>query len=575
MFKRRRKFVKGLSPDEIFIDAQNLTNANDQQMEGFFERPISTIAVKAVMVLFILGGLLILYKMAQLQVVNGADFFEVSENNRLNESPIFAKRGIIYDRNGIELAWNDIESESDGFPKRHYISAPGFGLLGFVRYPKKDGKGFFWRLSTEGAGGGVEEIANNNLKGVNGFKLREVNAHGKVQNDNIFVEPEDGRNVWLSLDVDVQQELYRAIGNHAFTEGYKGGSGVIMEADTGKLLGLATFPDVDPNILTNSENNDEIVKYLNDPMKPFLNRAISGLYVPGSIVKPFLGFEGLRSGVISVSTKMLSIGYIEVPNPYIPDEPYRYRDWREQGHGNVDLKFALADSVNTFFYNIAGGYRNRDGIGIRGIEKVMKDFGIGSLSGIELPGEAIGVIPTPEWKREVFNEPWRLGDTYITAIGQFGYQVTPLSMARALGALVNGGKVLKPSIFADSSIEINGQAYLPQDEAYIKTILEGMRLTVTDGTARSLNLKEIKVGAKTGTAQVGANREFINSWIAGFFPYENPKYVFVIVMEQDDTEDSLASSWVMRNFLDSMIEREHTIVTDGRIDDKVVTTYDD
>lgn len=575
MFKRRRKFVKGLSPDEIFIDAQNLTNANDQQMEGFFERPISTIAVKAVMVLFILGGLLILYKMAQLQVVNGADFFEVSENNRLNESPIFAKRGIIYDRNGIELAWNDIESESDGFPKRHYISAPGFGLLGFVRYPKKDGKGFFWRLSTEGAGGGVEEIANNNLKGVNGFKLREVNAHGKVQNDNIFVEPEDGRNVWLSLDVDVQQELYRAIGNHAFTEGYKGGSGVIMEADTGKLLGLATFPDVDPNILTNSENNDEIVKYLNDPMKPFLNRAISGLYVPGSIVKPFLGFEGLRSGVISVSTKMLSIGYIEVPNPYIPDEPYRYRDWREQGHGNVDLKFALADSVNTFFYNIAGGYRNRDGIGIRGIEKVMKDFGIGSLSGIELPGEAIGVIPTPEWKREVFNEPWRLGDTYITAIGQFGYQVTPLSMARALGALVNGGKVLKPSIFADSSIEINGQAYLPQDEAYIKTILEGMRLTVTDGTARSLNLKEIKVGAKTGTAQVGANREFINSWIAGFFPYENPKYVFVIVMEQGDTEDSLASSWVMRNFLDSMIEREHTIVTDGRIDDKVVTTYDD
>jgi penicillin-binding protein 2 len=290
---------------------------------------------------------------------------------------------------------------------------------------------------------------------------------------------------------------------------------------------------------------------LNNPNKPFLNRAIGGLYAPGSIVKPILALAALNEGIIDPNKEILSTGSITVPNPYDPEHPSVFKDWR--AHGWTAMKEAIAVSSDTYFYAIGGGYQDQKGLGIDNIDKYLKLFGLEEPTGLSLLGETSGVVPTPEWKQETFNgDIWRLGDTYITSIGQYGTQLTPIEAVRFMSAIANNGKILRPSLLADRQGESE-----PAVERIIDlvpgswdTVRGGMREAVTYGSAMGLNFPFVEVAAKTGTAEVGIAKKYVNSWSTGFWPYEHPRYAFAVVMEKGPSSNTTGATYIMTKVID-------------------------
>jgi len=242
---------------------------------------------------------------------------------------------------------------------------------------------------------------------------------------------------------------------------------------------------------------------------------------------------------------------MSIPNPYFPEKKSVFKDHGVFGY--VDMRRAIAVSSDIYFYQIGGGFEDQKGLGIVNIDKYSKLFGIGEKTGINLSGEKEGVIPTPEWKIKTFKgDPWRVGDTYNTSIGQYGFQVTPIQMVRATTAIANMGKLYTPHVtLADESYE-SQVTTIPVDENKMKVIHEGMRQAVTEGTCLALNLPNIKVAAKSGTAQVGLGNTNTNSWIVGFFPYENPRYSFALVMERGPKAASGNATRVMSEVIDYM-----------------------
>ncbi|MGB0925441.1 MAG: peptidoglycan D,D-transpeptidase FtsI family protein, partial [Minisyncoccia bacterium] len=530
-FFRKRKYRDyDFNPDEVFMDTINVSGLDTQQFEGVIEKPISRKSLLLFGLFFVLVFIIFTVKLIDLQIINGADFFAKSENNTLRSSPLFAERGVIYDRHDVELAWNqDSETEKD-FLNRAYIREPGFGhILGYVNYPQQDNSGNYWRDEIAGQAA-LEKKYNKELQGNNGSLLFEVDAIGKVISENSITAPVDGVNIHTTLDARLQTYMYQAIESQATEFGFDAGAGAIMNIHSGELLTLTSYPEYDPYTLAEGQDSEKISGFFNDPQKPFLNRAISGLYSPGSTVKPFLALAALHEGLITKNTKIKSVGSIEIPNIYNPNNASVFKDWRSGGHGITDVRFAIADSVNTFFYAIGGGYKDQEGLGITKIEKYLRSFDIAAKTNIDFGVEQDGTIPSPAWKKENYTDgAWRLGDTYITSIGQFGFLVSPIQMLRATAALANDGILHEPLLVKKNAVSKS----ISEDILFehYQTIRAGMRDTVTQGSAQNINVDYIDIAAKTGTAQVGVNNEFYNSWIIGFFPYHDPQYAFTIVME--------------------------------------------
>ncbi|MFT7016570.1 MAG: penicillin-binding protein 2 [Candidatus Paceibacteria bacterium] len=549
-FKRKYRDFE-IEPDQIFMDDLNVSDLNQQQFEGVIEKPISQ------KTLLFLGGFIILIfgvffgRLIIVQLAQGDSFLKRSENNRLKRTPLFAERGVIYDRNNNEIAWNTNAGEEVQFSSRAYTERSGHGhLLGYVNYPQTDSSGNYWRTDISGQTG-IEKKYNQELAGTNGSKLIETDAFGEGISNNIISMPENGTNILTTVDTYIQHYLYEAIKIQAEEAGFQGGAASVMDVHTGELLAFTSYPEFDPYTLAEGDDVEKIQEFFNDPRKPFLNRVLSGLYSPGSTVKPFLGIGALNEGLINENTKILSTGRIEVPNRFNPDEPSIFRDWRPEGHGLTDIRHAIADSVNTFFYAIGGGWKRQDGLGISRIEEYIEDFGIAQKTGIDFGSEATGTIPNPEWKDRVFDDgTWRLGDTYITSIGQFGFQVTPIQMTRATAALANNGKLLQPLLVRDDAVIENIKHDINQED--YELIRLAMRDTVTKGTAGIINIPEVKMAAKTGTAQVGVDNEFYNSWIIGFFPYDDPLYAFSLVMERGPQGGDGSAGRAMRAFVNSV-----------------------
>ncbi len=255
--------------------------------------------------------------------------------------------------------------------------------------------------------------------------------------------------------------------------------------------------------------------------------------------------------VIDPVKKILSTGSISIPNPYFPDQKTVFKDWRANGW--TDMAEALAVSSDVYFYEIGGGFEDQKGLGILNLGKYAKLFGFGDKTGVDLPDETKGVIPSPEWKALNFKgDPWRIGDTYHTAIGQYGFQVTPIEMARAVSAIANNGTLVTPHFVLGDTQKENQKSSVGLSKEYFDVIHDGMRQAVTNGTATSLNVPYVDVAVKTGTAQLGGPKNKVNSWVIGFLPYENPKYAFAVMMEQGPTTNSVNASTVMRELLDWM-----------------------
>lgn len=547
-FRINKKRTNEIDPDEIFLDSSNLPSHNERQFEGRVERPVSPRAIWGLGIAFLILAAAFSVKSYNLQITHGKDFSKISRNNRLDRSIIFATRGIIYDRTGRELAWNEsppalrenvaIEyATSSVFALRKYSSLPGLShLIGFIRYPKADAGGAWWREEYAGISG-VELSFDSVLKGKNGSTMREIDARERVVRENLISPAQNGNDLTLSIDAEVESKLYSTLSAHAIAHGFDGGASVIMNVRTGEIIALASFPEYDHTAFT--EGNARAVREaINNSRTPMLNRAVAGAYTPGSILKPIFAAAALKEAIISPEKEILSTGAITIPNPYDPKNPSVFRDWAV--HGLVDMRTALAVSSDEYFYTIGGGYGGQRGLGINRIDGYARDFGLATTTGIALRGEVAGIIPTPAWKEEVFgaDDPWRIGDTYHTVIGQYGFQVTPIQAVRFVAAIANGGRLLSPQLLAQTGAEGGALPYIDVGipDADLQVVREGMRLAVVsprkDATVKSLNIGGIRIAAKTGTAQTGANNESMNSWSIGFWPAENPRYAYATVLEK-------------------------------------------
>lgn len=528
VWRRHKKHIRTreLHPDEILLDARNLPSFNKQQFEGILERPIAKRSLRILYWCMAVVGVYFVFVLGKVQIAQHNLYAQKSAQNSLDHVPLFADRGIIYDRNGIELVANDYD-EVVGLTRRSYVQEHGFAnVVGYVSYPAKDSKGIFWQDRTIGKGG-IEKQFDSILAGVNGKQLIETDVAGEVISKGVVEPPQQGANVTLAIDARIQKTLYEGIRDLADRSGYVGGTGVVMHIKTGELYAMTSFPEYNPDILSRGEDKATIKEYLQGQSRPLLNRALDGVYTPGSIVKPFLAAAALQEGIITPSRTIYSDGTLEIPNPYNPSKSTIFRD--NKAHGAVNMQQALAVSSNIYFYQIGGGFQSQKGLGISNIEKYARLFGIGEKTGVDIGAEREGNIPSIAWKEKRFpGDPWRVGDTYNTSIGQYGFQVTPIQMVRATAALASRGVLQTPTILKTNTQTPGSQIGL--SDAVYTPVHEGMRMSVTEGTTQALNNPTIHVAAKSGTAQIKNNTR-VNSWVIGFFPYENPTFAFAVLME--------------------------------------------
>ncbi|MFM2374095.1 MAG: hypothetical protein RLZZ234_90 [Candidatus Parcubacteria bacterium] len=546
---RKTPHIYELELDHILADSTNKPAFNTGRLEGRLEAPLSERSIYAVGGGFVLIATVFLYQLFQLQVVRGDEFRARSETNRLDTNIIFAERGAIVDRTGEPLAWNIEAEDGAAFSKRAYSTRRGISpVVGYLSYPKKDKSGFYFRTEYIGRGG-VEESYDTQLEGKNGEQLLEVDARGEKVSGHIVHDPVPGTSLELSIDAALSEALYDQIATTTIARGFRSGAAAIMDVETGEIIAMASYPSFDANVMLLGTDEAQIKAWHEDTRLPFLNKLISGLYTPGSIVKPFMALAALRDNTVSPLTSFFSSGKLTIPNPYSPDKPSVFTDWK--AHGSVDMRRAIAVSSNIYFYIIGGGFEGQKGIGITRMHDFFEHYGVNQKTGIDLPGEVTGIVPNPEWKQEAFDDDWRLGDTYLTSIGQFGFQTTPLSMLRAYAAIANGGILLTPTIIkADTPLGTTTNLELPAEHR--RVILEGMRQGAIEGTARTLNRKDVMIAAKTGTAELGATKAYVNSWVTGFYPYEKPKYAFIFLMEHGPRANLFGSSPAFAQFLNWM-----------------------
>ncbi len=546
-FRRRKNEV---SFDEILLDSSNLPSFNQGRLEGRMELPIAKRNIAIVGIIFMLISGWFLHRLFVLQVVDGSNYRDISENNTIDQTTIIAERGVIYDRNGELIAWNEPDkSDEYSFPMRAYTDREGLGqLTGYVSYPLKDAKGIYYRTEYVGRNG-IEGAYNDLLAGKNGQQLIERDAHGGVVGAHVIDQPVAGEEVTLSIDANLSEAMYDIIATSTVQAGFRSGAAAIMDVHTGEIIAMTSYPSYDPEVMADGDDVELINQYNNDERFPFLNKVLAGLYAPGSIVKPFMAYAALQENIIDPNKIIVSTGEIVIPNPYDPSNPSHFTDWR--AHGPMTMREALAFSSNVYFYYISGGFGDQKGMGIAVMKRYMDFFGFAKKTGIILANEQEGVVPSPEWKEEVFGEEWRLGNTYQTSIGQFGWQVTPLQMLVAYGALANGGKFFEPHL-------VKGQTPVYREEELdkesLKIIYEGMRMTTNypGGTARSLERDDVAIAAKSGTAELGAGNAYVNSWAAGFFPYEDPQYAFILMMDKAPRSNALGATRIMGDIVEWM-----------------------
>lgn len=557
--RRARKAASyEIDPEDVFLDSENLSSLDTDQLEGQLERPLGVHVFYATIFATLLLTLGFSYRLFSMQVIEGDVYQEKSDNNHLRRIPLFALRGTVSDRNGEILAWNSTsygtstdEDSNKDIPKRLYTETKGFShVLGYVSYPKRDQSGVFWQEEYVGKDG-VEKMYQTELAGVKGERIIEVTALKKVEAQNVVVYPTNGENIVLSIDKGVQAKLYESMESLAKEVGFTGGAGAIMDVRNGEVLAITSYPEYNNTLITNATTKEEKSKVgeeLTDKRQKFLDRAVSGLFIPGSTVKPFFAYAALEEGLIDPEASIYSSGALVIENKYGgPDTVFK--DWKK--HGYVNMRQAIAASSDEYFYQIGGGYKDQPGLGIKRLKEYAERFGFATTTGIDLPDEEHGVIPSPEWKKKLFDEDWLVGNTYHSSIGQYGFQVTPLELLRAVAAIANGGYLVQPHVLQRLETSSSSIGLSPK---HLKIIREGMRMAVAGdiGIAKGLRISGLEVAAKSGTAELGVSKQLVNSWITGYFPYENPKYAFVVVMEKGSRNNLKGAVFAARQTLEWM-----------------------
>ena len=409
---------------------------------------------------------------------------------------------------------------------------------------------------------GLESSYEEDLKGQNGIEQIEVDSTGnivRVLADNTNREPITGDNLSLYLDIDLQQKTYEYLKEgmdqaKSLTGEEPGGAiAIAMNPQNGGILSMVSIPSYDDNLFAQGISNENYKNLINDPTRPMFNRATSGEYPPGSTIKIVDATAGLSEGTITENTAFDTPAEITVGDWVFPD-------WKD--HGYTDIRRAIAESNNIFFYSIGGGFGPVKGIGINNLKKWWQKFGLGEKTGIDLSSESSGLLPDPEWKEKVIKEPWYIGDTYHVSIGQGDLLVTPLQMVRATATIANGGYLLHPTL-VQKITDPNGNVIKeggnnvenPQvaDPNIIKIVQEGMRMAVTEGSARLMQDLPVAVAGKTGTAQFFNNAK-THAWFECYAPADNPQIALVVIVEGGGGGNEIAAP-IAKNILNYYFTR--------------------
>ncbi|NKI33962.1 penicillin-binding protein 2 [Wenzhouxiangella sp. XN79A] len=383
-----------------------------------------------------------------------------------------------------------------------------------------------YRATTHTGKTGIERYYEDLLHGTSGVERVETNAQGRVVRVLERVDPIPGEDLRLNIDLDLQLTALEALGTQS-------GAVVALDVATGEVLALVSKPGYDPNDFVNGISSSAYRALLENPYRPLFNRFLSGGYEPGSTIKPFIALAGLESGRITPQTRVFSSGVFRLPG-----HSREYRDWREGGHGWVDLRASLEQSVNVYFYQLAND------LGIDAISRELALFGLGQPTGIDLRGEFAGVLPSRSWKRRELNEPWFPGETVITGIGQGFTVVTPLQLAWMTAALAGRGHTAPPRLVGRAE----PVRVIAHDPADWDAVFDGLEAVIVGarGTARAIAAEvPVPLAGKTGTAQVfgrpqdGEDEddeelpEFLrnHALFIGFAPVDAPRVAVAVVAE--------------------------------------------
>lgn len=388
---------------------------------------------------------------------------------------------------------------------------------------------------------GIESFYEKELKGVNGRQQVEVDAIGQTKEILASESAVSGRNLVLTIDHELQKKAEESLQRIMDQYGKKRGSVIIMDPNSGEILSMVSLPTFDNNIFSQGISSEVFSELINDPDRPLFSRSISGEYPSGSTFKLIVGAAALQEGVITPRTGVNSVGGIAVSRWFFPD-------WKAGGHGWTTLGKAIAESVNTFFYMIGGGYNDFPGLGVDRLTKYAKQFGLSQQLGIDLPNEASGFLPSQEWKEEVKGERWYIGDTYNLSIGQGDVLVTPLQVASWTAVFANGGTLYQPYVVkdildADNRVVDTVEPTVLNDNFIssenIAAVKRGLREAVEYGSAIRLQNLPITSGGKTGTAQWSSNKD-PHGWFTAIAPYENPQIVITVLVEEGEGGNTTA-----------------------------------
>ncbi len=395
----------------------------------------------------------------------------------------------------------------------------------------------------------IERYYNKELEGIAGIKITEVSAYNKEIKIIKKIKPKREN---LVLNIDIRLEKYIA-------KLFKGKSGaiIVMNAKTGAIIAADSYPGFDPNDFVNGISYKKWNKMSSNIDHPFTNKLINGLYPPGSIVKPGVALAFLESKYINKNTIFYDPGFIELGGR-------KFRCWKRGGHGKVNITRAIKVSCDVYFYK--GALK----VGIDSISKDLRRFGFGQKTGVDLPGESVGILPSREWKLKKYGKPWFLGETVITAIGQGYFLVTPMQIAKYTAMLATGYKITPHFGYMIGNKKIKYKRKLvfdKKDNKYLKTIRKAMYEVANypHGTAtRFLHNCKVKLAAKTGTAQVVSIPKRVRenelayykrsqAWLTTYGPYKNPQYVVTVLVEHGGDGGPAAGGLVTKIF-DKLLE---------------------
>lgn len=393
---------------------------------------------------------------------------------------------------------------------------------------------------------GVEYAYESILRGSAGTRFVEADASGREIQVLQETPAQAGLNVVLSIDIELQRQVEQLL-LEGMGESNKAVA-MVIDVNTGELLAMVSLPNYDSNIFSGEVDEAALQALIDNPAKPMLNHAIGEMYAPGSTFKQVTGLAALQEGVANAGTEIFSPGYLDVENEFIPGEFDRFRDWRSD-LGTMNFYRGLAMSSDVYFYYLSGGFIEDGELAFQGLgeERLAgwaRRFGLGESTGIDLPGEAAGLVPDGAWKEDTFGEGWLLGDTYNFGIGQGYLATTPLQMLLVTAAIGNGGDVLIPHVVKELSdasgelVPLNRQTVkrnLNIDPHNLNIMREAMRQSVDDGAAFTGAVSNVVVAGKTGTAEFGPEIEpnvFLeHGWFTGFAPFDNPEIAVVVFME--------------------------------------------